>query len=150
MRLLRLFAVSRQTSTAPIHPSQDILPSQFFRLRAALQPEKRLMLAVLEDAVQMLQRYAGEPSAHARRLFAETVAWFASDAADSAFAFVSICQALDFEPSYLRAGLRPWSRTARLVPGISAAASPASSRSSPLRSTTRGTPREHASPAPTA
>jgi hypothetical protein len=91
--------------TTSIQSSNDVLPSQFFRSPSLLQPEKRLMLAVLEEAVQSYVRYAGEPGARARRIFAENAAWFGSDDASSPFSFVNICHALDFEPSYLRAGL---------------------------------------------
>ena len=52
---------------------ETILPSQFFdrfQIDASLQPEKRLMLAVLEDAVGTFQKYVtatgrrGQPVAH--------------------------------------------------------------------------------------
>jgi len=90
---------------------ETILPSQFFdrvHVDASLQPEKRLMLAVLEDGVGTFQKYAGAPGRRGRRLFAEAEEWFASDDSDWPFAFVSICQALGLEPRYVRKGLRLW------------------------------------------
>ena len=47
---------------------ETILPEQFFRPSAALPPEKRLMLAVLEAALLDLQRSAGARTPRARRL----------------------------------------------------------------------------------
>ena len=90
---------------------ETILPAQYFdriQIDASLQPEKRLMLAVLEDGVGTFQKYAGVTGRRARRLFAEAEEWFASNDGDSAFTFVSICQALGLEPEYLRRGLRHW------------------------------------------
>ena len=90
---------------------ETILPSQFFdrvQIDASLQPEKRLMLAVLEDGVGTFQKYAAAPGRRARRLFAEAEEWFASDDTAGPFSFVSICQALGLEPHYLRRGLRRW------------------------------------------
>jgi len=90
---------------------ETVLPSQFFdrvHIDASLQPEKRLMLAVLEDGVGTFQKHAGATGRRARRLFAEAEDWFASDDSGWPFAFVSICQALGLEPLYLRKGLRQW------------------------------------------
>jgi hypothetical protein len=90
---------------------ETILPSQFFdrvQIDASLQPEKRLMLAVLEDGVGTFQKYADAPGRRAQRLFAEAEEWFASDEVEWPFAFVNVCQALALEPQYLRRGLRRW------------------------------------------
>ena len=90
---------------------ETILPVQFFdrvEIDASLQPEKRLMLAVLEDGVGTFQKYCGASSRRARRLFMEAEEWFASDDVEWPFAFGSICQALGLEPEYLRRGLRRW------------------------------------------
>jgi hypothetical protein len=100
------------TSDALATQSLDILPAQFFRPAAARSSEHRLMIAVLEDAVLEFRRYAGEPGVRARRLFGETAAWFASDDTSTPFSFVTICEALDLDPSYLRSGLRRY-RVAR-------------------------------------
>jgi hypothetical protein len=90
---------------------ETILPSQFFdrvQIDASLQPEKRLMLAVLEDAVGTFQKYVTAPGRRGQRLFAESEEWFASEAMDWPFGFESICQALGLEPSYIRRGLWHW------------------------------------------
>jgi hypothetical protein len=73
---------------------------------ARLQPEKRLQLAVLEDAILTFERSVGVDRPRPRRLLAEVDAWFASDATDSPFAFVTICHTLNIDPDYVRGGLR--------------------------------------------
>src|SRR5437899_11246119 len=49
---------------------------------ARIQPEKRLQVAVLADAVLTFHRWAAVERARARCLFAEVEAWFASEDAD--------------------------------------------------------------------
>jgi hypothetical protein len=73
-----------------------------------LQPEERLLVAVLEQAVGIFQRYALAPDRGDRLLFANIDGWFASDAIDYPFAFVSICDVLGLDVAYVRAGLRQW------------------------------------------
>src|SRR5438132_14282285 len=84
--------------------SSDILDA----LPARLQPEKRLMLAVLEGAVSDFQKYATASSGRGRRLFANADAWFGSTNTDDPLSFVHICYALALDPSFIRAGLRRW------------------------------------------
>ena len=68
--------------------------------------ERRLLLAVLEDAIWTYQRYAfaNDPRGMARLSHVEE--WFASEDTEWMFSFVAICDALGLEPTYLRAGLR--------------------------------------------
>jgi hypothetical protein len=88
-----------------------VLPAQFhsgFRNDASLRPEKRLMLAVLEEAVGDFQRWVAATGAEGQRLFCEAEDWLASDDTEWPFSFLNICQALGLEPAYLRGGLRRW------------------------------------------
>jgi hypothetical protein len=97
-------------ATVKMEP-ETVLPAQFFtgfHVDASLQPEKRLMLAVLEDAVGTFQKYATAGGRRGRRLFAEAEEWFAAEDDGWPFAFTSICQALGFDPEYLRRGLARW------------------------------------------
>ena len=75
---------------------------------ARIQPEKRLQVAVLADAVLTFHRWAGVAHPRARRLFAEVDGWFASDDADGPFTFITICDSLGFDPTYIRRGLSQW------------------------------------------
>ncbi len=76
------------------------------------QPEIRLMLAVMEDAVATYQRYASEPGRRNRRLFEEAESWIKSTDTSWPYSFENICAALRFEPETLRKGLEEW-RTQR-------------------------------------
>src|SRR2546427_11034623 len=91
-------------------PAPDpVLPAQLAAAPlggARIQPEKRLQVAVLADAVVSFRRWADVDEPRARRLFAEVEAWFASDDAAGPFAFVTICQSLGFDPAYIPSYLR--------------------------------------------
>ena len=71
-----------------------------------LQGERRLMLAVLRDAVDCYRqgRRARDPAT--RLVFAEARAWLESTDRCVVFSFESICDALDIDADYLRRGLR--------------------------------------------
>jgi hypothetical protein len=89
----------------------SILPAQLYDRhfgRARIQPEKRLQVAVLADAVLTFYQLARIERAGAQRLFAEVEAWFASGDADGPFTFIAICDSLKFDPSYIRRGLWHW------------------------------------------
>ena len=90
---------------------ETVLPCQLLDAShrgAAMQPEKRLMLAVLEDAIATLQRTAGRTRRAAVREHDEARAWLASDDASWPYAFLNVCHVLGYEPGYLRNGLRTW------------------------------------------
>jgi len=108
-------AEDRRTLAAGFEP-ETILPSQLLdtsHLGAAMQPEKRLMLAVLEDAIATLQRTAIATSRVGMRDFDEVRTWLASDDTGWPYAFVNVCHVLGFDPSYLRRGLDRWLAGAR-------------------------------------
>ena len=89
---------------------ESVLPAQLYDRPfggARIQPEKRLQVAVLADAVLTFHRWVGDGRARARVL-AEVETWFASDDTDGPFTFITICDSLKFEPSYIRRGLRKW------------------------------------------
>jgi hypothetical protein len=93
-----------------------LLPEQYFdRLAARTSdtPERRLLFAVLLDAVIQLQRRNTSGAAEAER-------WIRSEAATSSpFSFRNVCEALGIEPGYLQRGLLSWRRSqAGTVPGI--------------------------------
>ena len=64
--------------------------------------ERRLLLAVLEDGIRTLLKYAGARRGRARTLEREALAWMLSDAHSDVFAFASICETLEIDPSRLR------------------------------------------------
>jgi hypothetical protein len=71
-----------------------------------LQPELRLLAAVLEDAVAALTTDQRRCSSRQRRDYRETLRWInAGENNDWVFSFSNVCEALGLDPNYLRAGL---------------------------------------------
>jgi hypothetical protein len=72
------------------------------------EPEKRLMLAVLEDAVQCFQEHVTPTRPREERLFQEAKEWFLDKESDYIFSFEFICETLGFHPDHIRRGLTTW------------------------------------------
>jgi len=70
------------------------------------RPEIRLMIAVMEDAVATLQRYACHPSARHQKECEDTLLWIASRDTSWPYSFENVCSALAFEPERVRRGMR--------------------------------------------
>jgi hypothetical protein len=88
-----------------------ILPAQFTEQMGAKQSdrgEKRLMLAVLEEAVATYQRNVDAKTRHGQRVFREAEEWIRTTNSAWPFAFENICHALEIEPEFLRGGLEAW------------------------------------------
>ena len=85
----------------------SILPLQIISARTLGigDPEKRLMAAVLKDAIQAYQALAGRSTPRARMLSLELEGWFGSDDMAYPFAFRRICEALALDPGWVRDGL---------------------------------------------
>jgi hypothetical protein len=84
-----------------------LLPSQYFdrfRRRSQLDGERRLMLAVLEDAVDMYRKHCGTQGRN-RALFLDAEAWIDDDDRTWMFSFLNLCDVLDLDGEYLRRGL---------------------------------------------
>jgi hypothetical protein len=94
---------------AALLQTETILPTQYWGgpiddVRSA--PERRLLLAVLEDALITLLRHRGRDDLGSRRLVIETEKWVASQRRRSAFDFVGLCDVLRLDPAYIRGLLR--------------------------------------------
>jgi hypothetical protein len=88
-----------------------VLPTQFFRTlrgREAQGGERRLIIAVLEDAINCFQKNLFARDNRSRRLFREAENWVMSADRDLPFAFESICEFLSLDAEYIRQGLRRW------------------------------------------
>jgi hypothetical protein len=84
-----------------------------FRRKIPLEPERTLLLAVLEDGVRCYQENLFAVNGKRRTLFDEAREWLFSDDADWFCSFVSICTLLNLEPNYIRRGLRQWEARTR-------------------------------------
>ncbi len=88
-----------------------LLPAQFysaFRGGSSVRGEKRLMLAVLQDALDCYQKYAFVKDGPGRQLFADANGWISSDDRHWYFSFENICDILEINPDYLRRGVQQW------------------------------------------
>jgi hypothetical protein len=84
-----------------------ILPAQYFAAMGSsgLSGEQRLMLAVLADAINVLQSWQGGGNVRKRRNFAEAAQWVNTRGTSHPFAFDSVCDALSVDPELVRARL---------------------------------------------
>ncbi|HUI24909.1 MAG TPA: hypothetical protein VL403_02400 [Candidatus Kryptonia bacterium] len=78
------------------------------RRRAALSSEKRLMLAVLENALDYYRKYIGATDHVGRTLFTEAAEWIASTSNEDLFSFENISEVLEINPGYFRRGVAAW------------------------------------------
>ena len=75
--------------------------------------EKRLMLALLENAIEDFQKYALANDKARKELFQEAEEWFFATDNDSLFSFENICEYLQLNSNYLRQGLLRWKTAQR-------------------------------------
>ena len=76
--------------------------------RSYLEPEQKLMLAVLDNAIACFQNYAFTRDRKAKVLFQEAEDWVQDTNSDWPFSFANVCETLGFDPDYLRQGLGQW------------------------------------------
>jgi hypothetical protein len=104
-------ATSAETSFPKLAEPEVLMPSQYLDLQRGHSPyegEKRLMLAVLEDAISCFQKYAGASKGRRQRLFKEAEEWLLDEKSTWGFSYETICSTLDLNPQYLRNGLLKW------------------------------------------
>ncbi len=79
-----------------------------FRGNSCLEGEKKMMLAVLEDAVASFQKHYFASDKKGKELFREGEEWIIEKNDEKMFLFTSICELLEISPDYLRRGLLQW------------------------------------------
>jgi len=90
---------------ARILEPDTFLPSQFYGngvLCRQLEGEKRLMLAILKDAVECLEKYRTARSSSSRELYQNALEWVEDKGTGWLFSFNNVCDLLGFDPDYLR------------------------------------------------
>ena len=88
-----------------------LLPSQYFaalRRKGCHEPERRLAIAVLQDAVDCFQKHLCSHDRKARQLYLDAEEWICSDDRSWPFSFENICDLLQINAEYLRRGLIAW------------------------------------------
>ena len=95
--------------TGKLFEPDTILPTQFYSIFKNSQyrePERRLMVAILEDAVSCLSTDLHRCNPRQRKQYEEAEAWVAADdESEWIFSFKNICEVLGMNPGYLRRGL---------------------------------------------
>jgi hypothetical protein len=81
-----------------------LLPVQLVD-RETNRAEKRLMLAVLTEAVATFLRHLEAKTGRGQRLFREAEEWIESEDMSWTFAFENVCQTVGLDAEYLRGGL---------------------------------------------
>jgi len=76
-----------------------------------MRPIKRLMLAILEDALCCLLKYANARNRVQRLMYREAEEWVYRDDGDALFSFSMVCETLGIQHEYLRSGLGQWRET---------------------------------------
>jgi len=111
--------VTAEDRVQELFQPDTLLPSQYFdrlRRRASIDGERRLMVAILEDAVDVYRKQAGAKDPRGQQMFEEAEAWIDDPDRTWLFSFQNICDVLDIDADYLRRGLRLWKQRAHAAP----------------------------------
>jgi hypothetical protein len=103
--------LTSEEKIASLFQPDTLLSDQYFenlRRKTFFEPEKRLMLAVLEDAIRYYQDNWFARNSKRKRIFDETEEWILTPDSDWVFSFVHVCETLGLSPAYLRRGLLRW------------------------------------------
>jgi hypothetical protein len=86
-----------------------------FRRSEHLEPEKVLLLAILEDAIHLFQKYRGARDRAGKEHFREVNDWFMHEGNHWLFSFENVCALLALDPAYVRRSLITSSNAASLA-----------------------------------
>jgi len=103
--------INVEEKLASLFEPDRLASAQYFdnlRRKTILEPEKRLILAVLEDAIDCFQDNVFAGSSKGRKLFKETEEWVMEQGGDWMFSFRNVCEVLGLNPEYVRRGLLRW------------------------------------------
>lgn len=92
-----------------------LISSQYlatYRRRFHLDPERMLMLAILEDAIVCFQDNLAATCKRKRSLYLDAEEWILDEDRFYLFSFENICEALGLDPVYIRRGLMCWKEAA--------------------------------------
>ena len=92
--------------------ADPVVTEQFFT-NGIRESEQRLMLAVLQDAVECFQAYVLAPEVREKKLFQDAQDWILEKNNEWPFSFENICEALQLNPDYIRPGLLVWKEAKR-------------------------------------
>lgn len=88
-----------------------LLPIQYFaalKRKRFSSGEHRLLIAIMQDAVECFQKHIHARDSKRRQLFLDAESWISSDDYSGTFSFNNVCDLLGMSPEYLRQGLIDW------------------------------------------
>lgn len=111
--MLRKVYAQRCVSTVgwPVLDAADMGLIESVYKKNLREGEERLMLAVLESAVEDFQKYIFARNPRGKRLFQEAEDWFLDkdgEEGEGLFSFENICETLRLHPDPIRKGLIVW------------------------------------------
>jgi hypothetical protein len=96
---------------AALFGPDSLLPVEFFQLmrrKTILEPETKLMLAILADAIDCVRNNLLGRRMKTKRLFNEAAAWIFAVDTEWIFSFDNICEHLALDPMCVRRDLLGW------------------------------------------
>ncbi len=91
--------LSKLNEIDAIHPTQYYLANRSMRLASG---EKKLMLAILKDAIKCFRRNLTGKSVHSQKVFNETEEWFYDEDTTYLYSFMNICAWLGVDFKLIR------------------------------------------------
>lgn len=91
--------------------AEAVLPIQFYGGRRGTrrtEPLRRLMVAMLFDAVRCFQTKLESRQPARQQEFAEVQSWLFSDKENGPFSFKAVCDGLEIDPQAIRKELTHW------------------------------------------
>lgn len=94
-------------SLAYIEPTDRSIVEHVYK-RTLRDGEERLMLAVLQSAIEDYQKYVLAQDKRGKELFDQAEEWILETGSASFFSFENICSHLQLAPDYVRRGFARW------------------------------------------
>ena len=111
--------LSMEERVTSLFQPDTLLPEQYmerFRRKLHLEPEKKLMLAVLEDAINCFKENVSAENGNKKMLFNEAEDWILDTSTDWIFSFENICDVFELNPQYVRRALLNWKQQHMALP----------------------------------
>jgi hypothetical protein len=104
-------ALRTEEKVPSLFQPDTLLPAEYcetLRSRTQLEPERRLMLAVLSDAITCFQKNLFARQGRRNKIFREAEEWIMERDIEGLHSFETICEVLGLDSEYLRNGLLRW------------------------------------------
>jgi hypothetical protein len=77
-----------------------------FRRSEHLEPERALLMAILEDAIHCYRKYRAARDRARRERFREAEQWIMEEGDERLFSFHNVCELLGLDAQFIRRGVR--------------------------------------------